>query len=152
MPNTTKTSGKNKSDDTLPEALNTAIQAWPDVKAVLFVPSNHKEYQKAIRMLDTLLDAGGADETHSLATLTDVLGTLIESYETLHFKEPVNDPVENLKYLMAEHHLTQRDLPEMGSQGVVSEILTGKRQLNLRQVQALAKRFKVSPTVFMTEP
>ena len=33
--------------------------------------------------------------------------------------------------------------PEIGSQGVVSEVLAGKRALNLRQVKALAKRFAV---------
>jgi HTH-type transcriptional regulator/antitoxin HigA len=40
-------------------------------------------------------------------------------------------------------------LPEIGSQGVVSEFLSGKRELNLRQVKALAQRFKVSPNVFL---
>jgi HTH-type transcriptional regulator/antitoxin HigA len=45
--------------------------------------------------------------------------------------------------------LTQSDLPEIGSQGVVSEILRDKRKLNMRQVQALAARFNVSPAVFI---
>lgn len=50
---------------------------------------------------------------------------------------------------MEEHELTQSDLPEIGSQGVVSEVLNGKRELNLRQVRALANRFHVSPAVFV---
>jgi HTH-type transcriptional regulator / antitoxin HigA len=44
--------------------------------------------------------------------------------------------------------LRQGDLPEVGSQGVVSEVLAGKRALNLRQVQALAHRFGVPMEVF----
>ena len=52
---------------------------------------------------------------------------------------------------MDEHHLKQADLPEIGSQGVVSEILNGKRELNVRQIQALADRFHVSPAVFFSE-
>jgi HTH-type transcriptional regulator/antitoxin HigA len=48
-----------------------------------------------------------------------------------------------LASLMDEHGLRQSDLPEIGSQGVVSEVLAGKRQLNLRQVRALAARFSV---------
>jgi HTH-type transcriptional regulator/antitoxin HigA len=52
---------------------------------------------------------------------------------------------------MEEHSLSQSDLPEIGSQGVVSEILNGKRKLNIRQIQALAKRFRVSPATFLTE-
>ena len=55
---------------------------------------------------------------------------------------------EMLQYLMEEHGLTQSDLPEVGSQGVVSEILRGKRELNVRQIRALSKRFNVSPSVF----
>ena len=50
---------------------------------------------------------------------------------------------------MDEHGLTQSDLPEVGSQGVVSEIIHGKRDLNVRQIRALATRFKVSPSVFL---
>ena len=50
---------------------------------------------------------------------------------------------------MEEHELTQSDLPEVGSQGVVSEILSGKRKLNIRQIHALSERFGVSPSVFV---
>jgi HTH-type transcriptional regulator/antitoxin HigA len=50
---------------------------------------------------------------------------------------------------MSEHDLRQTDLPEIGSQGVVSEVLTGKRELNTRQIKRLAKRFNVSPAVFI---
>ena len=42
------------------------------------------------------------------------------------------------------------DLPEVGSQGVVSEILRGRRQINVRQVRALSERFGVSPAVFIS--
>jgi HTH-type transcriptional regulator/antitoxin HigA len=54
-----------------------------------------------------------------------------------------------LRFLMEEHGLTQSDLPEVGSQGVVSEILAGKRALNVRQIRVLGARFRVSPAVFI---
>jgi HTH-type transcriptional regulator/antitoxin HigA len=50
---------------------------------------------------------------------------------------------------MEQHGLRQVDLPEIGSQGVVSEVLAGKRDLNIRQVRALAKRFGVSTSTFV---
>ena len=50
---------------------------------------------------------------------------------------------------MAEHDLAQTDMPEIGSQGVVSEILSGKRDLNVRQIARLAARFGVSPALFI---
>ena len=57
--------------------------------------------------------------------------------------------MQDLKYLMEQHGLKQTDLSEIGSQGVVSEILTGKRELNIRQVRALSKRFGVSAATFV---
>ena len=54
-----------------------------------------------------------------------------------------------LRFFMEEHNLSQSDLAEVGSQGVVSEILSGKRELNVRQIRALSKRFGVSPSVFV---
>jgi HTH-type transcriptional regulator/antitoxin HigA len=51
---------------------------------------------------------------------------------------------------MEEHDLKQVDLTDdLGTQSVVSEILAGKRDINIRQARALAKRFRVSPVVFI---
>lgn len=73
----------------------------------------------------------------------------IEDNENKYVPEPVGDPISSLKHFMEEHNLRQSDLPEIGSQGVVSEILNGKRQLNVAQIKALSKRFKVSPAAFL---
>jgi len=50
---------------------------------------------------------------------------------------------------MQEHDLKQSDLKEIGSQGVVSEILTGKRTLNIEQIKNISKKFHVSPLIFI---
>ena len=50
---------------------------------------------------------------------------------------------------MQAHGLTQAQLPEVGSQGVVSEVLAGKRQLNTRQIAALCRRFAVPADVLL---
>ena len=77
------------------------------------------------------------------------LGSLVETYEINNVKELEGTPLETLKALMAEHGFRQSDLKEIGSQGVMSEILKGKRSLNIRQVKALSKKFHVSPAVFL---
>jgi HTH-type transcriptional regulator/antitoxin HigA len=79
----------------------------------------------------------------------DTLGIVIYAYEEKHYPIPDCSGVEVLHYLMEEHGLKQSDLPEVGSQGVVSEILSGRRELNVRQIRALAQRFGISPAVFM---
>jgi HTH-type transcriptional regulator / antitoxin HigA len=78
-----------------------------------------------------------------------VLGIVIENCEAEHHDLSGASGLYALKYLMKEHDLRQEDLSEIGSQGVVSEILNGKRQLNVGQVQKLSERFKVSPAVFI---
>jgi HTH-type transcriptional regulator/antitoxin HigA len=61
---------------------------------------------------------------------------------------PDAKPGELLSFLMEEHDLRQSDLPEVGNQSVVSQILSGARELNVRQINALAKRFKIPAGVF----
>jgi HTH-type transcriptional regulator/antitoxin HigA len=100
-------------------------------------------------MLDAILDEIGEDEKHPMAELADAISVFIEKYEAEHVPIPSLKPAAVLKFLMSEHDLRQTDLPEIGSQGVVSEVLTGKRELNTRQIKRLAKRFNVSPAVFI---
>ena len=129
--------------------LEKVIHAWSDVKDVLSVPHNTKNYKRLIEIHDELLDRIGENENHHLQPLLETIGNLIEAYEDEKFKIPDSNPVDIIKYLMRENNLTQKDMKEIGSQGVVSEVLNGKRQLNSRQVKALAKKFNVSPAVFI---
>ena len=121
---------------------------WASIQPILSI-HNEREYDLAIKRLDELLDEVGDDEKHPLYGLLDTLSTLIEVYEEQHYPIPESSGVDMLRYLMEEHGLRQSDLPEIGSQGVVSEILNGKRELNTRQISGLAKRFHVSPAVFL---
>lgn len=109
------------------------------------------EYDRAVATLDTIIDEIGEDETHPLADLAEALGVFVEAYDQLHYQMPSPSPRAMLRFLMEQHDLGQSDLPEIGSQGVVSEIISGKRSLNVRQVSRLAKRFNVSSSVFVEE-
>ncbi len=131
------------------ETLQTISKDWAKLANVLAMPQSEIEYQQRLTLLNELLDEVGEDENHPLIDLVDTLGTLIEAYEEEHYPIPQTTPVEVLKFLMEEHALKQSDLKsELGSQGVVSEILNGKRQLNARQIKALSDRFHVSTAVF----
>jgi len=123
-------------------------QHWTAISPLLSL-RNEEEYDRAVERLNSLLDEVGTDEQHPLYTLLDTLGTLIHAYEEEHHPIPECSAIDVLHFLMDEHGLTQSDVPEIGSQGVVSEVLRGKRELNIRQIRALAKRFQVSPAVFI---
>jgi len=124
-------------------------KVWPEIRPVFSVPHNKNDYNKLVDLLDSLIDEVGDNENHPLSSLMETIGSLIETYESRHVYEPDGNPVAVLNALMKEHGLKQSDLLEIGSQGVVSEILSGKRQMNLRQIKILSERFKVSPAVFI---
>jgi HTH-type transcriptional regulator/antitoxin HigA len=129
--------------------LKKIAKVWPDIQPIFSVPHNEKDYNKLVNLLDSLIDEVGNNENHPLSSLMETIGSLIETYESQHINEVEGNPIDALSALIEEHGLKQSDLSELGSQGVVSEILSGKRQLNVRQIKMLSKRFKVSPAVFI---
>jgi len=76
--------------------------------------------------------------------------TFVHDYEVCNVEIPDATPAVVLGFLMEQNNLRQSDLAEdFGSQSNVSEVLSGKREINARQARALAKRFEVSPAVFI---
>jgi len=135
------------------EAMNTQLdyisKVWPNIKSIFSVPHSEKEYQALVETLDQLIDEVGENEEHELAPIIETIGKLIENYEEQHYQIKESTPIETLKYLMQEHGLNQSNLKEIGSQGVVSEVLKGKRKLNIEQIKKISDRFHVSPVVFI---
>ena len=121
---------------------------WASVRRILTI-RNEREYDQAVRRLNGLLDEIGTDERHPLYGLLDTLGTLIHAYEEKHHEIPEASGAEMLRFFMDEYGLTASEFPEVGSQRMVSAILRGSRELNAKQIRALAARFHVSPAVFL---
>src|SRR5262245_46703720 len=97
---------------------------WATLQPLLTI-RNEREYDQAVKRLHDLLDEVGTNIRHPLYGLLDTLGTLLHAYEEKHHLLPESSAGEMLRHLMDEHDLTQADLPEVGSQGVVSEVLNG---------------------------
>ncbi|MCC0806922.1 transcriptional regulator [Methylobacterium sp. W2] len=107
------------------------------------------EYETAVDVMNGLLDAGAGEDHHPLAGVLGLLGGFIADYDSAHHGLPDVPPAEILRLLMEQNGVKQSDLPEIGSQGVVSEILSGKRDLNLGQIKRLATRFGIEPATFL---
>ncbi|MCQ2999687.1 transcriptional regulator [Pseudomonas syringae] len=125
-----------------------AAEHWPFVSPLLRRPQDEADYGALVDSLDELLALIGDDESHPLNSLVLLVGDFIEAYDHKHRPMPTVSGVETLRYLMGEHGLNQGDLPEVGTQSVISEILSGKRQLNVRQIRYLSERFGVPADVF----
>ena len=62
-------------------ALELSLSHWPELSRTVFVPHTATEYERLVGLLDELVDEVGNDETHPLASLMEVVGSLIERYE-----------------------------------------------------------------------
>jgi HTH-type transcriptional regulator / antitoxin HigA len=83
--------------------------------------------------------------------LLRLLVALIEIFEDQQYQLNPATPLEILKELMGERSLKQKDLlPVFGSQGIASEVLSGKRSISKAQAKALGDFFRVSPTLFLS--
>lgn len=55
---------------------------WSSLADKIFVPHSEQDYNRLVSLLDILIDRIGEDESHPLASMMDVIGVLIESYES----------------------------------------------------------------------
>lgn len=125
-----------------------AVDHWRYVSPLLTKPETKEDFDALVEALDELLDIVGDDETHPLMGLVHQLGNSVSEYEDEHLPMPQGDGRTALEFLMQQHNLSQSDLPEVATQSVISEILSGKRQLNIRHIKALSTRFNVSADTF----
>lgn len=106
------------------------------------------DYEAATRLADTLVEAGAIDNHHPQHSLFLVVSDLIYAYDQRHYPQREVHGVDLLRFLMEQHGLRQNQLPEIGTQSVVSEILSGKRDLTVNHIRGLAERFHLSPAAF----
>ncbi len=81
--------------------------------------------------------------------LAELLTLLIEDFEEKQYELPRAKPLDVLHFLMDQHGLKQKDLVDVfGTPSIVSEVLSGKRDLNKDHIKRLSERFDVSPELF----
>jgi HTH-type transcriptional regulator / antitoxin HigA len=121
------------------------IQAFP-----LRPIRSEAELGRAIVAINTLIDKDrlSADEDDYL----DVLGDLVEKYEAEHHPVPPVSDAGMLRHLIDSRGLTQAKVAAKTglAESTISEILAGKRGLNRKHIEVLARHFHVSPAVFLS--
>jgi HTH-type transcriptional regulator/antitoxin HigA len=104
-----------------------------------------REYTDALFRLTAKSKPTGAE----LDTI-DLLTLLVTDYESKGRTVPEVSPIEVLRYLMDRHNLSQRDLVDViGSNSLVSRILSGERNLTVAHMHTLTQKFHVAPSVFL---
>ncbi|MFA5825885.1 MAG: helix-turn-helix domain-containing protein [Gallionellaceae bacterium] len=131
--------------------LNDLQNVWQEFNRATHISAirDEKHYAEMVSLADSMTEVIGSAKKHPLLDLFDLVSELIRAYDAEHYAVPDASPREMLRFLMEQHGLSQSDLPEVGNQSVISMLLSGTRQLNVRQIQALSARFHVSPNVFI---
>ena len=130
-----------------------ALTVSPEYSALLArfplrVIRTEKENEKYTEILYDL-DRRSKTLTNAEKELADLLTLLIEDFEEKQYQLPRAGPLEVLRFLMDQHNLKQKDLVHVfGTPSIVSEVLSGKRELNRDYIKRLSERFHVSPELF----
>lgn len=108
---------------------------------------DEEDYETALAEIEALWDAEpGTAEADRL----EVLVTLVEAYEAVHYPIPSPDPIELILHVMEARGLTRRDLePYLGSRARVSEVLNRRRPLSLEMICKLQAGLGLPAGVFV---
>lgn len=107
----------------------------------------HRTLMERVKELMLREDEATPEELEYL----DLLATLIEDYERKRWplKREKISGAEILAFLMEENGLKQTDLADIAPQANISAMLRGKREISKAVALKLAKRFHLSPELFL---
>jgi len=115
---------------------------------------NENDYAEALALMDELIE-----EYDYNKALIDILSISIDKWEAHSAQfSAFNQEIDMLdtgrsilKVIMSQYALKGEDLKsEIGSKSLVSMIINGKRKLTIDHIQALSKRFNISPAIFLS--
>jgi HTH-type transcriptional regulator/antitoxin HigA len=118
-------------------------------KARPVVIKTEEENNRMLAIVERFMKKG-ENLTAEEGELLELLSNLIADFEEKAY--PIRDasPLEMLQHLMDARGLTAKDLWEvLGSKGVTSEVLNGKRSISKTHIKKLAVFFNVSPELFI---
>jgi HTH-type transcriptional regulator / antitoxin HigA len=106
-----------------------------------------KDYEAALAEMERLW---GATSGTPAGDRLDVLATLIDAYEAVHYPMDPPDPIEAIKFRMEQQGLTRRDLePLIGTRTRVAEVLNRRRSLSIRMIRRLHQALGISAEVLI---
>jgi HTH-type transcriptional regulator / antitoxin HigA len=125
-------------------------KTWSTLQGQVFLKPirSDDDYRKMVALANELADQLDEEEG-SLADLFGVVTDLIEVWESHHPDLPKAEPKDVLRYLLDAHDLKQKDLADIASPTVISDILAGRRAISKSVAKALAERFGTDVSAFV---
>jgi HTH-type transcriptional regulator/antitoxin HigA len=112
--------------------------------------STEQEYDEFVALTGQLMEKGEDSLSPEEGALLELLAILVQDYDERHYPLEKGDPVTILKELMDANGLSQSDLAHLfGSKSIVSEVLSGKRDISKSQAKKLGEFFDLAADVFL---
>lgn len=112
---------------------------------VIRTEEENEAYTEVLYELDQRKSLSNAEKE-----LAELLTLLIEDFEGKKYRLPRAKPLETLHFLMEQNGLKQKDLADVfGTPSIVSEVLSGKREMSKEHIRRLSRRFHISPEMFL---
>ncbi|WP_027715282.1 type II toxin-antitoxin system HigA family antitoxin [Desulfuromonas sp. TF] len=145
--------------------MNTATAKKLEASFLSFFKTAHRvieieteeDYEFALDLVEHLITKAEDREGEPLLRMIDMVADSIEKYENSlesvsnYIQEvETGDPgVSTLRVLIDQHNLSYSDLKEeIGSKSLVSQILSGSKNLTRTHIANLTRRFRISPELF----
>lgn len=108
---------------------------------------NEKDHAAALREIEQLW---GADEGTPPGDRLEVLVTLVEAYERVHFPIDVPDPIEAIKFRLEQQGADTKSLiGVIGNRTRVYEVLRRDRPLSLHMIRRLHEHLHIPAEILI---
>ena len=112
------------------------------------------DFKWASEVIDNLIDADLIEDPilkQKTLNLLDAITTLAIAYEKKHYPIPTPSPLEAIKQRMEMLNLSQKDVAVyFGGENRVSEVLNGKRNLNLKMIKQLYQNLRIPADILLS--
>jgi HTH-type transcriptional regulator/antitoxin HigA len=106
------------------------------------------DYEDRLKYVETLMERVNRGDDLAIPLL-EYVASIIEDYEDEHYPIESSTPGRMLAFYMEQHGHKQKDLADIATQSVISEILNDKRKPTAEQIKKLAAKYNINPSVFL---
>jgi HTH-type transcriptional regulator / antitoxin HigA len=110
---------------------------------------NNKQYDGALARIYSLMQKDKKTNSADSDEL-EVLSILVKQYEQEHYSVPKPNPLEAIKFRLEQMGMSESELSTiLGHRSRKSEVLSGKRKLNLSMIRKLSERLHIPAEVLI---
>lgn len=110
---------------------------------------NNQQYEDALARIYALMQKDIKPDSKDSDEL-EILSILVKEYENEHYPIPKPNPLEAIRFRLEQMNMSEAELSEiLGYRSRKSEILSGKRKLNLAMIRKLVEKLHIPAEVLI---